>query len=168
MELKRIVVVTMLLLGVAGMAMASGTDTAELTVSASITSNCTISTTALEFGAYDYIEANNSSALNGTGGVSTTCTTGAAVTITLGKGANDTTGTDAVPVRNMKSGENLLAYFLYSDSDRTTVWGNTEGSGVADTGTGAASAKTIYGKVTGGQNKPVGTYTDTVVATVTF
>jgi spore coat protein U-like protein len=83
---------------------------------------------------------------------------------------NSATGsTDAVPLRRMKdTGENYLAYFLYSNEGRTTVWGNTEVSGVSDTGTGATSEKTIYGAVTGGQNKPVGSYTDTVVATVTF
>lgn len=147
----------------------AGTSTDNLSVTATISANCTISTSAVAFGAYDPIVTNASSALDGTGTVTTTCTNGSAVTVTLGQGSNaDTGSTDAVPLRQMASGANRLAYFLYSDSGRTTVWGNTAGTGKADTGTGAASALTVYGRVTAGQNKPTGSYSDTVVATVTF
>lgn len=147
----------------------AGTETSNLTVSADIAANCTISTAPVAFGSYDPIVTNASTALNGTGTVTTTCTNGSAVTITLGQGGQAAGGsTDAVPLRQMGVGINRLAYFLYSDSARTTVWGNTSGTGKADTGTGATSALTVYGAVTSGQNKPVGSYSDTVVATVTF
>jgi spore coat protein U-like protein len=66
------------------------------------------------------------------------------------------------------SRSNRLSYFLYSDAGWTTVWANTVGTGVAHTGTATATAITVYGQVTAGQNVPAGSYSDTVVATVTF
>lgn len=147
----------------------AATQTSNLSVSATVAANCTISTAAVAFGAYDPVVTNASTALAATGTVTTTCTSGASATILLGQGANAATGsTDAVPVRRMISGTNLLSYQLYSDTGRTTVWGNDATSDVPTTGTGAAVATTVYGSVTAGQNVPSGSYTDTVVATVSF
>jgi len=114
--------------------------------------------------------ANASSPLDGTGTVTVTCTSGDATNITLGQGANAANGsTDAAPLRQMKdSGTDVLSYALYQDSARTTAWGNTSATGVDETGTGAAQNVTVYGAVAAGQNVPAGSYSDTVVATVTF
>lgn len=103
-----------------------------------------------------------------TGTVTVTCTSGSAGVITLGQGVNADVGSDAAPVRRMLAGTDYLSYSLYSDTGRTSVWGNTEVTGVARTGTGAADAVTVYGSVAPGQNVPAGSYSDTVVATVTF
>lgn len=143
--------------------------TANLGVSATVIANCAISTAPVAFGDYDPAVANASAALDGAGTVTLTCTSGASATVTLGQGANaDTGSTDAAPVRRMASGANHLAYQLYSDSAGGTVWGNTALTGVAHTGTGSAVDVPVYGRVAGGQNVPAGSYSDTVVATVTF
>lgn len=145
------------------------TATSNMAVTATIAANCTISAGAVAFGPYDPVVTNAAAALNGTGTVTTTCTNGSAVTITLGQGVNPAGGsTTTTPLRQMASGVNRLGYFLYSDAAHAVVWGDTAGTGKADTGTGVASALTVYGAVTAGQNKPVGSYSDTVVATVTF
>ena len=145
------------------------TDTADLTVTATVAANCTISSSGLAFGAYDPVSTNAASPLDGSGAVSVTCTSGSVGDITLGQGANaDTGSTDAAPLRRMSDGTDHLAYFLYSDSGRTTVWGNTAETDVAHTGTGTSTDITVYGQVTAGQNVPAASYTDTVVATVTF
>lgn len=148
----------------------AGTGTSNLTVSASVSANCTISTSAVAFGAYDPVSANAASALNGTGGVTVTCTNGSSAAITLGQGANANAGsTDAVPDRRMIDGSsNHLSYSLWQDSARTVVWGNTAGTGVGHSGDGTATNVTIYGKIPAAQNVPAGSYGDTVVATVTF
>ncbi len=147
-----------------------GTATANLTVSATVANNCAISTTAVAFGNYDPIVANAATALNSTGTVTVTCTTGSSPVITLGQGSNANTGsTDPVPLRRMGSSGSFLAYYLYQNTARTTVWGNTSGTGpAAVTGNGAAQAYTVYGQIPSGQNVAAGSYTDTVVATVTF
>jgi len=152
-----------------GDAKAAGTATSNLSVSASVSANCTISTSALAFGAYDPVSTNAAAPLDGTGGVTVTCTQGASTTITLGQGTSaKVASTDAVPLRQMADGANRLEYFIYQDAGHSTVWGNTAGTGVGHTGTGTATSITAYGRVSAGQNVPSGSYTDTVVATVTF
>lgn len=148
----------------------ASTSTADLDVSASITANCTVSSSAVAFGSYDPIVANASTALDGTGGVIVTCTNGSSATITLGQGSNAAGGsTDAAPLRQMSDGgSNVLSYSLSSDAAHTTTWGNTGGTGVSHTGTGSATTLTVYGEISGGQNVPAGSYSDTIVATVSF
>lgn len=69
----------------------------------------------------------------------------------------------------MKAGSSYLSYSLYSDSGRSTVWGNTAGTGKAYTGTGVSDTVTVYGAIAAGQNVPASTsYADVVVATITF
>ena len=145
----------------------AGTATANLSISSNITANCTISTTAVAFGAYDPISANASTPLTATGAISTTCTNGSSATITLDQGANPDTGSTAsVPLRRMANGANYMSYGLYSDSGHTSTFDGT--TGVAVTGTGAAVDTTVYGSVPAAQNLPTGSYLDTVLATVTF
>lgn len=148
----------------------AGTATANLAVTASVTANCTITTSAVAFGAYDPVSANATTALTGTGSVNVTCTNGASTSVTLGQGSNANTGsTDAAPARRLKDGAtDYLTYELYQDTGHSTVWGNTSGTGVANTGTGSQVAITVYGTVDAGQNVPAGSYSDTVVATVSF
>lgn len=148
----------------------AGTATSNLSVTATVSANCTITTAPVAFGPYDPIVTNATSPLDGSGTVSVTCTNGSAVKITLGQGSNAASGsTDAAPLRQMKdSGTDVLAYSLYQDTGRSTVWGNTPSTGVAETGTGAVQNVTVYGAVAAGQNVPAASYSDTVIATVTF
>lgn len=148
----------------------AGTATSNLPVSATVSANCTIDASAgVAFGAYDPVVTNASTDLTHTGSVDTTCTDGATATVTLGEGTNkDSTSTAAAPVRRMISGSNYLSYQLYQDSGATSVWGDTSGTGVTVTGTGGAVTTNVYGVVPAGQNVPAGSYTDTVVATVSF
>jgi spore coat protein U-like protein len=148
----------------------AATATSNLAVTASVTANCTIATAPVAFGAYDPVSANATTALNGTGTVNVTCTNGATTTVTLGQGSNPAGGsTAAAPARQLKDGgTDLLTYSLFSDPGRTTVWGDTAGTGVAHTGTGTLTALTVNGAVDAGQNVPAGNYSDTVVATITF
>jgi len=147
----------------------AATATANLNVNASVSDNCIISTADVAFGAYDPIVTNAVAPLNGTGTVTITCTTGASAVVTLGQGANDSGGSAADPARRMTDGTDFLSYTLFTDTGRTVEWGDTAGTGVADTGDGAASAHTVYGSVAPGQTgAPAGSYADVVVATVTF
>jgi spore coat protein U-like protein len=143
--------------------------TANLAVSATISANCTIDTTAVAFGAYDPIVTNLTAAKDGTGSVKTVCTTGSSPIVTLGQGLQALGDVPAAPVRQMASGTNRLGYFLYQDSGHGTLWGNTAGTGKAPAViNGQLDTLTVYGQITGAQNVPTGEYTDTVIATVTF
>lgn len=144
--------------------------TSNLSATADVINNCSISTSPIAFGNYDPAVANAAAALDATGTVTVTCTMGAAATVKLGQGSNaDTGSTDAAPVRRLANGINFLSYQIYSDTGRITVWGNEATSDVDHTGTGELANLTVYGRIAAGQvTAPAGPYTDTVVATVTF
>jgi spore coat protein U-like protein len=139
---------------------------ASLAVSASVSKNCTISTAPVNFGAYDPVAANATAPLDGTGTVTISCTKGAPAKVGLSLG-NNGQGT----TRRMSGGTAAyLAYELYKDTGRATVWGNT-----SDTALDIPAAPdrnprafTVYGRVAGAQDATVGNYTDTVLATVNF
>jgi spore coat protein U-like protein len=159
-------VVGALATGFAPARVSAATATANLAVSATVTTNCTITTAALGFGNYDPVGANSSSDLDGTGTVSVACTKNTAPQIALGLGGN-ASGT----TRRLTDGSsNYLTYELYQDAGRTTIWGT---AGAALLSPGAAPSKaardfTVYGRVASNQDVPAGTFNDTVVATVNF
>ena len=61
---------------------------ASLTVSATVTKNCTITTAPVAFGNYDSVAANATAPLDGIGTVTVTCTKGAAAKVGLNPGGN--------------------------------------------------------------------------------
>ena len=64
---------------------------------------------------------------------------------------------------------NYLSYELYTSNLRTTRWGTAAGELVTGShATTGPQTLTIYGRIPSGQTPPVGTYADTVVATITF
>jgi spore coat protein U-like protein len=152
----------------AGPALAQ-TVTAPLAVTATVTDSCVISTTPVAFGTYDATVTNLTTPLYAQGAVIFTCTLGSALDVRLTQGANPAVAsTPAIPQRQMISGANLLPYFLYSNTERTTVWGDTVATAVLSTGTGASQSLPVFGQIPAGQNRPDGGYTDTVTATLVF
>ena len=147
----------------------AATATSNMAVTTTVATACTISAGALSFGSYDPTASANNDA---TATISSTCTSGGAAKITMSEGANKLTGsTTSVPKRAMKTaGETpqTLAYHLYRDSDRTSVWGNTDATGAGVTGTGSAVTTTVYGAITKSQTVSAGTFTDTVAVTITY
>jgi spore coat protein U-like protein len=141
--------------------------TANLTVGATIVTNCTISTTPVAFSSYDPVgthATNNDD--SGTGTVTVTCTKGTSATVGLALGQNASGST-----RRMLNGtSNYLKYELYQDVQRRNVWG-TDGSAAVSVGAAPTKAPrtfTVYGRVFAGQDLPAGSYSDTVQATVNF
>jgi spore coat protein U-like protein len=121
---------------------------------------CGISASNLNFGNY------TGTVLNATTTLQVGCTSGTAYNVGLNAG----TATGAtVTTRAMQNGTALLNYALYSNSGRTTNWGNTVGTDtVAGTGTGVAQPLTVYGQIAAGLHPTPGTYTDTITAAVTY
>lgn len=102
-----------------------------------------------------------------------TCTADTQYTLYLGDGNNRITG----GMRRMANGSNYIPYQLYKDSSYNTVWDATGGTtsvggsgGRTFTGTASQQTSTIYGKIPKGTNisSVLGTYTDTVVVTLTY
>ena len=136
--------------------------------------SCSVSAPNVSFGSYDVFAG---SQITSTTTISVTCTlTGNATTtvnyaIALSPGLSNT-----FVQRTMKSGANALGYNLYSNSTRTTVWG--DGSGAAPTVSGSMTltksarintdSPTAYGSVPALQDVGVGAYSDSITITVSY
>ena len=162
----------------------AGTVSKTFNATASVAAKCVMSNIAdLAFGAYDPVVTNASVALPGNTSFTLTCTRNASPVISLSvAGANF--GQNIAGKRSMNNGTvaagNYLSYDLFvpsgvGDSSTATptiaYWG--DGSSGTSTfapsvPTVAAQTVTIFGTVIGGQDVPVGTYTDSVTATVNF
>lgn len=154
----------MLVAGVALLSLSAfATDvTANLSVSANVVNSCSVAAGSIDFGTYNPLSGSNH---DQTGTFDVTCTNGGSAAIKLDQGLHGG-GTLAAPTRNMDNGGNHLSYQLYSDNARSVVW---EGAtGVSYTGTGSAQSQTVYGRIPSGQNAVVGSFSDTVVITVTY
>jgi spore coat protein U-like protein len=145
----------------AGAATATGT----FTVQAVINSACSVSATALNFGAYNPASG---TALTGTSTVSVYCTGGTPYTTALNVGS----GGGTFATRTLSGGGQTLNFNLYRDASYSQIWGDGTASTftVAGTGSGILTANTItvYGEVPVSQDKPIGTYTSTITVTVNY
>ena len=169
----KVAVVSAIVVGSVGFntAIFAGTATDNMAVSTNVGISCTITVADLTFSGYDptYGVDNDS-----TGSVTSTCTMGGAVVLTLGQGSNaDTGSTDAVPIRRMigVSGTNaatFLAYGLFQENGRTTVFGNTSGTGNSFSATGGADVTTVYGRIPKNQAAALGSFVDSVSVTLTY
>lgn len=144
----------------------AATTTGSLSVNATVTATCSVGTTAVAFGNVNVLSGSN---VDATGGLSVTCTSGTAWSAAADAGA----GTGAtLATRKMANGLNTLNYVLYTDSGRSSVWGDGllgATSTYSGTGNGAAQASTIYARVPSGQSSlPAGSYADSVTVTVTY
>jgi spore coat protein U-like protein len=155
----------------AGIACPTGSRTASTSTSATATvsSTCNVSTSSLNFGTASFLTSN----IDATGSINAQCSSGLPYSIGLDNGSN-ASGSQ----RRMKQGtSNFISYNLYTNSGRTSAWTTTTsassctggtGTCITATGTGSTQSTTVYGRVPTQTSPPTGTYTDTVVVTVTF
>lgn len=148
--------------GGAGCPTGSGTFTGSMNAFATVNSTCTVSATAINFGSAGSLSSN----INATGTITVQCVNGTAYSIGLGAGI----GSGAtVANRKMTGGAATVTYGIYSNSGRTTVWGDTIGiNTVGSTGTGGNQNFTAYARVPAQATPAAGTYTDTITVTVTY
>ncbi|SEB37571.1 Spore coat protein U (SCPU) domain-containing protein [Terriglobus roseus] len=138
-----------------------GTYSVNVPVIANATGLCVVLSTSMAFGSY------GGSAIASTSTISLTCT--ANITYDIALSAGTTTG--ATPSARKMAGPNggMLSYGLYRDAAMTLNWGATSGS---DTLTGVATGLlqpiTVYGKIPAGQIVPIGNYSDSITATITY
>ena len=164
---------------VAPVTVLAASATTTIAVSASVTQNCTISTTsALAFVAYDPIGANATAALNATGQVSVACSKGATgLTIGIDNGAH-VAGAQRQMLGGVAAG--MLQYNLFQPPNNTpgtpctfpgtTAWTNT-GTGLFTLSSATTKTARVYnvcGTVPGGQDVAADSYTDTVSTTINF
>lgn len=126
-----------------------------------------VSTVGVNFGAYNVF---NTVPNDSTGSITYTCTSlrpRDRITISLSQGSAAT----YFP-REMRKGAELLPYNLYLDAARVSVWGDgTSGTsryGPLTPPLDVPITVTIYGRIPAGQDVSVGSYTDTITATINF
>jgi spore coat protein U-like protein len=157
-----VAVVGFMALGLATTPAFATTQTTTFVVSATVQGSCTISATALSFGAYTGLVINNTST------VTVNCTGGTTYNVSLNPGL----ATGATVTTRKMTGQYLggtLAYSLYRDSGHANNWGQTIGTDtVAGTGTGVAQPLTVYGQIPAGTAPAADGYFDTITATVTY
>lgn len=133
--------------------------------SATLTTDCTLSATSIDFGQVGLITV----PVNTTGAVTVTCTNGTAYTVSLdaGRGAGATVSSRKL---TRSGSSDTLAYGLYINAARSSIWGDgSNGSGtVSGTGNGAAQPTTVYASLLAPASVPPGTYVDTVIATISY
>jgi len=169
----KLAIVSAMLVGSAGFSTAifAGTAADNMAVTTDVGISCTIAVADLTFSGYDptYGVDNDS-----TGSVTSTCTMGGAVVLTLGQGSSaESTSTDAAPIRRMVgvsagNAGTFLAYGLFQENGRTTVFGNTSVTGNSFSATGGADVTTVYGRIPKNQAAAIGSFVDSVSVTLTY
>ncbi len=139
--------------------------TTALVVSSNAMAACTISTTPVNFGNYN---AFNPAPVDSTGSVTYACqSSDKDITISLDRG-----GASTFNPRRMLKGSEALSYNLFLDAARTVIWGDgTGGTQIyfdSNRPPRPSVTVTIHSRIPPGQDVTVGTYTNTITATINF
>lgn len=134
-----------------------------MAVTAIINPKCSLVVNNLDFGNYD-LAANNDSSTT----IIVNCSLNAQHTLTANSGTNAVN-----PLRrSMSNGTAMLLYNLYTDTGRTTVFGDGTNGSVPITGTGKGVnvpiTYTVYGRIPINQDVGTGSFKDIVTITITF
>jgi spore coat protein U-like protein len=136
--------------------------------------DCTVSTVGVAFGVYDPLLAAPD---DSTGSVTVSCAnTPPPGKVNLGYTISFSTGNSGTyALRQVRSAGFRLDYNLFVDAAHTKVWGDASGGSRLVSGsfslsgnTTALRAHTIYGRLPAQQDAAPGSYTDTILVTLTF
>jgi len=142
--------------------MTGGSNQFPFTVTAVVPAKCTVSNATLDFGAQSVLSSNIDASTN----LSVSCSRSLPYSVALDGGL---TGATDPTQRAMTKVSERVYYGLYRDSTRTQGWGATTNvNTLSGTGTGLAQSVPVYGRVPPQTTPSPGTYTDTVVVTLTY
>jgi spore coat protein U-like protein len=144
----------------------AATATSSFTVTGNVVANCTISTTGISF-TYDPVSANAAANALATGTVTIACTKGSAPSIGLNNGLWAGLGSAGPRAMRLGATANYLGYDIYWPGT-ATPWTTAAPYVPSAPPSKAARTFNMDGAAIAGQDVAVGSYTDTVVATVNF
>jgi spore coat protein U-like protein len=140
----------------------SHATSAPFTVTATDTTNCAVNASTLNFGSVGVLR----SAVDATSSITVTCTNALPYTVALDGGLS---GASNPSQRVMSQASQNITYGLYRDSARAQPWGDSVGTNAAaGSGSGLAQTLTVYGRVPAQTTPSPGTYSDTVVVTISY
>lgn len=170
---KRALTIAVVVLGSSAASAWGGSANTSFGVTATVVSNCAVTSRGISFGSYD---PTRGSAATAQGAVIAKCTPGSSVSVALDQGTHPAPGsTPAVPMRRMADGaSHYLPYHVYlAPSPSKIEWGtgpvgkNQPPTQIAAS-IGAPLTFTTYGSLPAGTNAPAGLYLDIITAIVTF
>lgn len=148
--------------------MAQQSDTAQFQVKIVILESCNITTTAASDVDFLTHLRGADAPVDASGTLTINCTLDTPYNVGLNAGLNSTSPTPSAVNRRMTNGSEFVPYGLYRDAARQLLWGEVIGTEtLAGVGTASDVDVPVYGRVPS-TDYPPGTYTDTVVATVTY
>ena len=139
----------------------TGSTAFSFAASASVPKSCNVSAGNLDFGAVGDLNT----AVDGQSTLSVQCSRGIGYTVALNGGLS---GASDPTARTMTTGGQAVTYGLYQNNGRTTPWGTQASATLGGTGNAATQAIPVYGRVPVQATPPVGTYSDTVVVSITY
>jgi spore coat protein U-like protein len=121
--------------------------------------NCTLTAQGVVFGTYDTLSNQN---LDGAGSISVSCDSSDSFTLALSSGHG------TMLARQMQSGTASMTYNLYTDSLRSSIWGDGTGGTTLISATATSAIYAVYGRIPPAQNIPAGAYSDSITVTLSF
>lgn len=146
----------------AGCANSSGIQgTTNFTVSLQTVKDCLVSAQYIDFGNRGVLGSN----IDQDGQVTVNCSPATPYVVALSPG-----GANAGPTaRRMTKGVEFITYGLYSNAARSLPWGDTTGTNtVGGTGTGLGQNLPVHARIPPQTTPTPGTYSDTIIVTVTY
>ena len=128
---------------------------------------CSISTVGVVFGTYDVFAP---TVLTSTGSVTIHCVGVGSGVAPVSVGLSSGNAGSFQPRTMLRSGE-PLNYNLTLDAAGTNIWGDGTGGSVhfsTSVSNNQTVNTTIFGRIPAGQDVSVGSYTDTIIATINF
>jgi spore coat protein U-like protein len=156
--LQKRILVTALAAGLASGAAWAETKSSNFQVGVDVAATCSITAADMTF---SQITTGTTSVSDSQSELTVNCSSGAPYSVALSNGNNFSGG------RRLSDGTSFINYDLYKDNSRSSAWSTA--STLSAMGTGSNQTHTVYGRILAGQSVPnMGSYADTIVATVTY
>ncbi len=130
------------------------------------TVTCNVGASSISFLDYDVFSA---SSKDTTGTITVSCDKAAQVTISIG--ISPTSRSFNPRQMQHQSGPDVMNYNLFTNSQRTTIWGDGTGGTSSVSGTARKNSPlvaTVYGRIPAGQDVSAGQYRETLSVIVTW
>ncbi len=138
-----------------------GSTSFSFQATATVLKSCNVSASNLNFGAVGDL----TTIVDGQSALSLQCTQGTGYTVSLNGGLSGATDPTA---RKMMMGSQSITYGLYQNNARSVPWGTQASATLAGTGTSSSQMIPVYGRVPVQATPGIGTYSDTIVVSVTY